>query len=130
MYFDGEFLTNLVHKNTNKIVVTNLDGPLKYLKNEWKFKGDKPCIIDFYADWCQPCKMLSPILDDLSKEYHGRVDFYKVDTELEQKVSGAFGVRSIPTMLFIPMNEKPQMLAGFLDKKTLGNIINDVLIVS
>lgn len=99
-------------------------------KNEWKFKGDKPCIIDFYADWCQPCKMLSPILDDLSKEYHGRVDFYKVDTELEQKLSGAFGVRSIPTMLFIPMNEKPQMLAGFLDKKTLGNIINDVLIVS
>lgn len=96
-------------------------------KNEWKFEGDKPCIIDFYADWCQPCKMLAPILDDLSKEYDGKVDIYQVDTEEEQELSGAFGIRSIPSMLFVPMNEKPQMSAGLLDKKALGNVINDVL---
>ncbi len=91
---------------------------------------DKPCIIDFYTDWCQPCKMLAPILDDLSKEYDGKVDISQVDTEAEQELSGAFGIRSIPSILFVPMNEKLQMSAGLLDKKALGNVIHDALKVS
>ena len=98
--------------------------------NEWKFKGDKPCIIDFYADWCQPCKMLAPILDEIAKTYEGKVDIYKVDTEKEQELSAAFGIRSIPSLLFVPMNDKPQMAAGMLDKKALENVIKDVLKIS
>jgi thioredoxin len=96
-------------------------------KNEWKFEGDKPCIIDFYADWCQPCKMLTPILDELSKEYDGKVDIYQVDTAEERELSASFGIKSIPSMLFVPMKEKPQMSAGLMDKNTLKNVIRDVL---
>ena len=96
-------------------------------KNEWKFEGDKPCIIDFYADWCQPCKMLTPILDELSKEYDGKVDIYQVDTEAERELSASFGIKRIPSMLFVPMKEKPQMSAGLMDKNTLKNVIKDVL---
>jgi thioredoxin 1 len=96
-------------------------------KNEWKFEGDKPCIIDFYADWCQPCKMLTPILDELSKEYDGKVDIYQVDTAAERELSASFGIKSIPSMLFVPMKEKPQMSAGLMDKNTLKNVIRDVL---
>jgi len=99
-------------------------------KNVWKFEGDKPCIIDFYADWCQPCKMLAPILEEISTEYDGKVDVYKVNTEVEQDLSTAFGIRSIPSMLFVPMNDKPQISAGLLDKNALGNVIKDVLKVS
>ena len=79
---------------------------------EWKFEGDKPCIIDFYADWCGPCKMVAPILEELSEEYKGKVDIYKVDTEVEQELSAAFGIRSIPSMLFVPQDEQPQMAQG------------------
>jgi thioredoxin len=96
-------------------------------KNEWKFEGTKPCIVDFYADWCQPCKILGSILDHLSKEYDGKIDIYQVDIEAEPELSSAFSVRSIPSMLFVPMDEKPQMSAGLFDKKSLAEIIKDVL---
>ena len=94
---------------------------------EWKYKGSVPAIIDFYADWCGPCKMVSPILEELSKEYGGRVAIYKVDTESEQELAGAFGISSIPSILFIPLDGKPQMLAGALPKKELTRLIREVL---
>ncbi|MDX9847152.1 MAG: thioredoxin [Tenuifilaceae bacterium] len=94
---------------------------------DWKFEGDKPAVIDFYADWCGPCKMVAPILEELSKEYAGKIDIYKVDTEAEQELVGIFGIRSIPSILFIPMNDKPQMAAGALPKDTFKQAFADVL---
>lgn len=97
-------------------------------KNEWKFEGKLPTIIDFYADWCGPCKMLSPILDELSKEYEGKIDIYKVNTEEQQELSAMFGIRSIPSILFIPLDGDPQMNLGALPKSQLINAIDDVLL--
>ena len=76
---------------------------------EWKYLGDKPAIIDFYADWCGPCKMIAPVLEELAAEYAGEIYIYKIDTEKEQELAGAFGIRSIPSILFVPMGEAPQM---------------------
>ena len=94
---------------------------------EWKYKGDIPCIIDFYADWCGPCKSLAPVLEVLSEEYEGKIHIYKIDTEAEQELSAAFGIRSIPSMLFCPIGEQPQMAQGALPKQELEQIIEDVL---
>ncbi len=94
---------------------------------DWKFEGDKPCIIDFYADWCGPCKMIAPILEELSEEYKGKLNIYKVDTEAEQELSAAFAIRSIPSMLFCPTSGEPQMAQGALPKHTLEEIIKEVL---
>jgi thioredoxin 1 len=98
-------------------------------KNEkdWKFKGKLPAVIDFYADWCGPCKMVAPILEELSKEYKGKVDIYKVDTEAQQELAGIFGVRSIPSILFVPMNEQPQMAVGALPKNSMVSAFKDIL---
>ena len=95
---------------------------------EWKYKGDKPAIIDFYASWCGPCKMLAPVLDELSQEYDGKVYIYKVDTEVEEELSQAFGIRSIPTMLFVPMNGQPMMTQGALPKTEIEKIIKQRLL--
>lgn len=95
---------------------------------EWKFEGDKPCIIDFYADWCQPCKMVAPILEELSNEFEGKIDIYKVDTEDQQELAAAFGIRSIPSLLFVPKDAQPQMAQGALPKDTFVQVINDVLL--
>ena len=81
------FMTKVFNYETNK---------------EWKFEGEKPCIIDFYADWCGPCKMVAPILEELSKDYEGKMDIYKVNTEEEQELASVFGIRSIPSFLFVP----------------------------
>ena len=97
---------------------------------EWKYEGDLPAIIDFYADWCGPCKMLSPIIEELAEEYSDKVHFYKVDTEAEQELASAFGIRSIPSMLFIPNDDKPQMAAGALQKDQLKQVISEVLKVA
>ncbi len=97
---------------------------------EWTFEGDLPCIIDFYADWCGPCKMVAPILDELADEYAGKINIYKVDTEKERDLAGAFGIRSIPSMLFVPKNDKPQMAVGALPKEGIVKAMNDVLLVS
>ena len=95
---------------------------------EWKYIGDKPCIIDFYAAWCGPCKTIAPILEDLAKEYEGQIYIYKVDTEAEQELAGAFGIRSIPSILFCPMGEAPQMAQGALPKDAFRKAITEVLL--
>jgi len=96
---------------------------------EWKFEGKKPCIIDFYADWCGPCKMVAPVLEELSKEYHNLIDIYKVDTEKEQELASVFGIRSIPSILFVPLEGQPQMAAGALPKNAFEQAIKEVLLV-
>jgi thioredoxin len=98
------------------------------VNKEWKFEGDLPCIIDFYADWCQPCKMVAPILEELSKEYEGKINIYKVDTEDQQELAAAFGIRSIPSMLFCPKDAQPQMAQGALPKESLKEAIEKVLL--
>jgi len=95
---------------------------------EWKFEGELPCLIDFYADWCQPCKMVAPILEELAKEYKGKINIYKVDTEDQRELSAAFGIRSIPSMLFCPSDGQPQMAQGALPKNSLKQAIEDVLL--
>ncbi len=96
-------------------------------EKEWKYKGEKPAIIDFYADWCGPCKMIAPVLEELSVE-KPEVTIYKVDTEVEQELSSVFQIRSIPSMLFIPVEGQPMMQAGALPKGTLVEIIDKELI--
>ena len=107
-----------------------LNKVMDYEKNptEWKYKGDKPAIIDFYASWCGPCKMLAPVLEELAKEYEGQIYIYKVDTEAEEELSRAFGIRSIPTILFVPMNGQPMMTQGALPKAELDKIIKERLL--
>ncbi len=93
---------------------------------EWKYEGARPCIIDFYADWCGPCKMVAPILEELAKEYEGKVDIYKVNTEDEQELAAVFGIRSIPSLLFVPLEGQPQMAMGALPKDTFVQAFKDV----
>ena len=97
---------------------------------EWKFTGDKPCIIDFYADWCPPCQMVAPVLDDLAEEYQGKIDIYKVNTEQQQQLAAIFNIRSIPSFLFVPKEGEPQMAMGALPKETFVKAITDVLAVN
>lgn len=97
---------------------------------EWKFRGELPCIIDFYADWCGPCKMVAPILEKLSKEYEGKINIYKVDTEDQQELAGLFGIQSIPSILFCPVEGQPQMAMGALPKASFESAISDVLKVT
>ena len=87
-----------------------------------------PVLVDMYADWCGPCKMIAPILEELAKEYDGKIDIYKVDTEKEQELAAVFGIRSIPTLLFVPMDGKPQMVQGAIGKDDFEKVINDVLL--
>ncbi len=94
---------------------------------EWNYQGDKPAIIDFYADWCGPCKMVAPIVEELSEEYAGLVDIYKIDTEAEQELAAVFGIRSIPSILFIPVDGQPQMAAGALPKTQFVKLIEEKL---
>jgi len=96
---------------------------------EWKFAGDLPVIIDFYADWCGPCKMVTPVLEELADEYKGKINIYKVDTEKEQELAAAFNIRSIPSLLFAPLNGKPQMAMGALPKESFKKAIKEVLLV-
>jgi thioredoxin 1 len=97
---------------------------------EWVYEGDLPAIVDFYADWCGPCKMVAPVLEELEKEYEGKIHIYKIDTDKEQELASAFGIQSIPSLLFIPMDDRPQMAAGALPKKQLEKAIQEVLKVT
>jgi len=100
-----------------------------YEKNkEWKFEGELPAVIDFWAEWCGPCRMVGPIIDELSAEYKGKVNFYKVNTEQEQELAQAFGIRSIPSLLFIPMTGQPKMAVGALPKEALKQAIDEELL--
>lgn len=94
---------------------------------EWKFEGAKPCLIDFYASWCGPCKMVAPILEELAKEYDGKLDIYKVDTEDQRELASVFGIQSIPSILFVPASGQPQMAMGALPKDSFKKAFKDVL---
>lgn len=94
---------------------------------EWKYEGSLPALIDFYADWCGPCKMVAPVLESLSDEFAGKMHIYKVNTDKEQELAAAFGIQSIPSLLFVPVEGKPQMAQGALPKPQLKAAIKDVL---
>ena len=96
---------------------------------EWKYLGDKPAIIDFYASWCGPCKMIAPVLAELAAEYDGKIYIYKIDTEAEQELAAAFNIRSIPSILFVPMVGQPQMAQGAMPKASFKEAIESVLLV-
>jgi len=95
---------------------------------EWKYQGNKPCIIDFYATWCGPCRMIAPILKDLATEYKDSIVVYKVDTDQEKELSAAMGIRSLPTVVFIPQEGQPQIIVGAADKDTFKRAVQEVLL--
>lgn len=96
--------------------------------NEWKYLGDKPAIIDFYADWCGPCKRLSPILEEIAAEYDGEVIIYKVNVDDERDIATAFGIRSLPTLFFVPKQGNPSVVEGFLPKEELYKAMNATIL--
>ena len=123
-------------KTENKVKTIHLNK-IDFLKkvanyeanpNEWKYLGDKPALIEFYADWCGPWKAVAPVLEELAKEYDGEIYIYKIDTEAELELSALFGIRSIPSLLFIPINGTPQMAQGALPKNALKEAIDKVLL--
>jgi thioredoxin 1 len=99
------------------------------VNKEWKFEGNKPAIIDFYADWCAPCRQLSPVIEEIAREFEGKIVVYKVDTEKEKILSQRLGITGLPTLLFIPANGKPQMAMGLLPKESLVKAVNDLLLI-
>ena len=110
----ADFLTKVANYETNP--------------TEWKYLGDKPALVDFYASWCGPCRMVAPILEELAGEYEGKIVVYKVNTEKEPDLAAAFGIRSIPSILFIPMSGKPQMLQGAMPKHTFKKALEEYLL--
>ncbi len=115
----------MLEKLTNETFKTKVFNYTEH--KEWKFEGDVPCLIDFYADWCGPCKAVAPILEELASEYNGKLNVYKVDTEAERELAGAFGIQSIPSLLFVPKEGQPQMAMGALPKDTFERAIKEVL---
>ncbi len=118
-------MSKVVHLSTKefKEKVFNYD-----VNRNWKYEGTKPCIVDFYADWCRPCKMIAPILDELAEEYKGQIVIYKIDTEKERELAAAFGIQSIPSLLFIPLEGKAEMVKGALPKEKFKEAINVILL--
>ena len=120
-------------KNMKTIALTKADFLTKvanYETNptEWKYLGDKPALVDFYASWCGPCKALAPVLEELAAEYGESIYIYKINTEEEQELAAAFGIRSIPTLLLIPMKEEPRITQGALPKDQLKKAIDEFLL--
>lgn len=117
-----------------KVVVLNkadfLTKIFNYEKNasEWVYEGNKPCIIDFYADWCGPCKRVAPIMEELAAEYKNEVVIYKIDVDQEKELAAVFGVNSIPMILFVPVEGQPQAAMGALPKETMVEYINSFLL--
>jgi thioredoxin len=131
---DGEVKGPLRIENIRKTIRLNKRDFLTKIANyetnpgEWKYLGDKPALIDFYADWCGPCKAVAPILEELAKEYEGEIYIYKIDTEAERELAAIFGISSIPSLLLVPMNGQPQMARGALPKSVLKEAIDKVLL--
>jgi thioredoxin 1 len=98
--------------------------------NEWKYEGELPCVVDFWAPWCGPCRVVGPVMDELSEEYAGKVNFYKVNTDEEQELAGAFGIRSIPSLLLVPKSGQPKMAVGALPKNALKEAIDKELLLT
>lgn len=96
-------------------------------EKDWKYNGNMPAIVDFYADWCGPCRMLAPVLEELQKEYGGKIQIYKVDTQKERQLSADLGIQSLPTVLFIPNDGQPQAMLGFRSKEDIKKIIEEFL---
>ena len=123
-----------VKKEESSVVQMNkqmfLDKVFDYTTGatEWKYQGDKPCVIDFYATWCGPCRMVAPILKDLAKEYGDSIVIYKVDTDKEKELAMAMSIQSLPTIVFIPQTGQPQVIVGAADKATFKRAINEVLL--
>ena len=108
---------------------TFLEKVFNYEKNkEWKFEGELPALVDFWAPWCGPCRMVGPVLEELSEEYKGKINIYKVNTDEEQELGGVFGIRSIPSLLFIPKEGQPKMAVGALPKESLIEAIEKELL--
>ncbi len=108
---------------------TFLKKVFNYEQNkDWKFEGDLPCVIDFWAPWCGPCRAVAPVIEELSKEYEGKVNFYKINTDEEQELAGAFGIRSIPSLLFVPKTGEPKMAVGALPKESLKQAVEAELL--
>lgn len=126
----------LTQKNTKKMNVEELTAEafkqkvMNYDKHpdKWVFEGTKPAIIDFYATWCGPCKMLSPIIDEMSNKYDGKVDFYKIDVDKQEELAAVFGIRSIPTLLFIPKEGEPTIMQGAMSKTDMDSTIQKLLL--
>ena len=97
---------------------------------DWKFEGELPCVIDFWAPWCGPCRMVAPVMEELSTEYAGKVNFYKINTDVEQELGSAFGIRSIPSLLFVPKEGQPKMAVGALPKESLKQAIQEELLTA
>ena len=117
-----------IHMNKEMFIERVMDFETN--KEQWVYRGDKPAVIDFYADWCKPCELIAPIMDELAEEYKGQIYIYKVDTQVERELASVFGIRSIPAVLFIPMEGKPQMSTGALPKETFKSAIDDFLLKS
>jgi thioredoxin len=114
-----------LNKETFKTKVFDFDK-----SQEWKFEGDVPCIIDFWAPWCGPCRMVGPVLDEISEEYKGKLNIYKVNTDEEQELGALFGIRSIPSILFVPVEGQPKMAVGALPKNNIVEIIEKELLTA
>lgn len=131
---DDKRLPSNVPVSADAAVISLTDATFRqmvfdYEKNkEWKYEGTMPAIIDFYADWCAPCRQLSPVIEELAREYSGKIVVYKVDTEKEKQLAMKIGITALPTLLFIPVEGKPQVSMGALPKATLEKAINDVLL--
>ena len=119
---------------TNDIVLSLTNEAFKKMifnydvNKEWKYEDSKPAIIDFYADWCPPCRQLSPLVEEIAKEYNGKIVVYKVNTDEEKGLAQCMGISSLPTLLYIPVKGKPQITLGMLPKETIVKMINEILL--
>ncbi len=122
------------YENQGKVVVLNkisfIDLVMDFEKNpnNWVFKGEKPCVVDFYADWCRPCKMVAPIMEELAKEYEGKINIYKVNVDNEKELAGLFNIQSIPAILFCPKEGNPLLQPGAMSKEQYKQIFDDMLL--
>lgn len=119
---------------TSEVVLLTNDTFKKMIFNyevnkDWKYEGKKPAIIDFYADWCPPCRQLSPLVEEIAREYSGKIDVYKVNTDNEKALAQNLGITNLPTLFFIPSEGKPQYIIGALPKENLVKAINEILLI-